>query len=75
MYQDIIVGLAETHLADNKELGIHGYSWFSNSKTEKHKNAKWWSGGVGFLISNEVTENYNVLILSQKEKGDFMVML
>ena len=64
-----IVGLAETHLADNNELGIQGYSWFSNSKTAKHKNAKRWSGGVGFLISDEITEDYNVSILNQTEEG------
>ncbi|CAG2212577.1 unnamed protein product [Mytilus edulis] len=43
---------------------INGYKWFGNNRKDICNNAWRGSGGVGFLISNEILENFDCGILN-----------
>ena len=49
-YLDLdIIGMAETHLMNDKLLEIDGYSWFGNNRKYIHIKAKKGLGGVGMF--------------------------
>ncbi len=64
-----IIGIAETHLVLNKVVTVNGYSWFGHNRKSIHVKAKCGSGGVGFLVKNELCEQFNVSILDNSYEG------
>ena len=64
-----ILALAETHLYKDDVLNINGYTWFGLNRKIIHINARKGSGGVGFLIRNDLLENYDVTILNKEHEG------
>ena len=64
-----ILGIAETHLVDGKGIKLNGYTWVGNNRKLIHKRAKTGSGGVGFLIKDNILQNFNVEILDDSIEG------
>ncbi len=58
-----IIGVAETHLRDDIEPYLSGYSVFTHNRTHLHKRAKTGSGGVCLFVKKHVMEMCNVSIL------------
>ncbi len=58
-----ILGIAETHLSPSDKIDIKGYNWFNHPRKHKHRYAKSSSGGVGFLIKDEMLKCFHVDIL------------
>ena len=50
-------------------LNIDGYTWYGFNREENHRNAKSGSGGVGFLISSRISNEFNVSILDRSFEG------
>ena len=55
-----ILGIAETHLTKANNIDLDGYTWFGKNRQLLHVNARNGSGGVGFLIKNELFEEFIV---------------
>ena len=70
-----ILGVAETHLRVGEQIDLEGYSWFGHNRKLIHKNAKTGSGGVGFLIKNEVLNSFNVNVLNDVTEGILWIKL
>ena len=69
-YLDLdIIGIAETHLMNEKLLEIDGYTWFGNNRKNIHIKAKKGSGGVGFLIRNDLSRQFNIMIEDDSVEG------
>ena len=64
-----ILAVAETHLCKDDVLNINGYSWFGLNRKLIHINARKGSGGVGFLIKNDLLEIYDINILNKEHEG------
>ncbi|CAG2231612.1 unnamed protein product [Mytilus edulis] len=64
-----IIGIAETHLTGKNEIRINGYKWFGHNRTELHERAKKGSGGVGFLVRDDIASRYNIEILDKSVEG------
>lgn len=47
-----IFGLCETHLKDNREINLPGYTWFGQNRQKLSSRAVRGSGGVGILLKN-----------------------
>ena len=62
-----IVGVAETHLSPHDSLEIDGYKWYSHPRQSKHRHAKCFSGGVGFLVKNTIFDSFQVNLLNDSE--------
>ena len=63
-----IIGVAETHLFGDQCLYFPGYTWYGQNRT-KHTKAKKGSGGIGFFIKHDVSENYIVETLDSEHEG------
>ena len=57
-----IIGLVEAHI-------LGGYRWFGNNRKSLHVNAKVGSGGVGFLVRNDILDRFNVSVLDDEYEG------
>lgn len=64
-----IIGIAETHLIDDKQLDIHGYKWYGNNRKQLHVRARTGSGGVGFLVKTFLLDTFNVSIFDDSNDG------
>ncbi len=64
-----ILGLAETHLVGESVLDIDGYRWYGHNRTKLHVRARAGSGGVGFLVKNELHEGYDIGVLDNEYEG------
>ena len=64
-----LVGIAETYLLGDRELEIDEYAWFGSNRKNIHIKAKKGSGGVGFLIRNNIMEHYNVMVEADTKEG------
>ena len=64
-----IIGLAETHLVGNEKIDFDGYQWFGKNRKSLHVNAKVGSGGVGFLIRDDIMNNFTVTVLDDTCEG------
>ena len=64
-----IIGVAETHLKNNECLEFEGYRWFGHNRTELHRNAWSGSGGVGFLVKQELLNSFDVKIEDNSTEG------
>lgn len=54
-----IFGLCETHLKDNSEISLPGYTWFGQNRQKLSSRAVRGSGGVGILLNNELVTEYD----------------
>ena len=70
-----IIGVAETHLLDDEELNISGYSWYGHCRKTRHFRCPGGSGGVGFMIKNEVKTDFDIRILDSTEDGILWIRL
>ena len=64
-----IIGIADTHLLNTQVIEIDGYSWFGNNRSNIHIRAKKGSGGVGFLVKNDIMGQYDVVIEDDTIEG------
>ena len=49
-----IICLSETHLFTNDVISLFGYTWFGHNRSVTHVRVNKASGGVGWLVKNEV---------------------
>ncbi|CAG2188857.1 unnamed protein product [Mytilus edulis] len=64
-----ILGIAETHLVKNNTISVDGYTWFGHNRIGIHIRAKAGSGGVGFLVRNDLMELFNVIVVEDSIDG------
>lgn len=50
-------------------LQLDGYKWYGNNRKNIHIRAKTGSGGVGFLIKNELLDYFDVSVLDDTSEG------
>jgi hypothetical protein len=70
-----ILSVVETYLWKRKVINVDGYKWFGNNRKDIHVNARKGSGGVGFLIKNDLLRYYRVKVLDDTEEGILWVKL
>lgn len=63
-----VISLNETHLKHNDVIHLQGYIWFGHNRM-KHFKAVKGSGGVGFLVKNELFEFYEVNVKDTSLEG------
>ena len=61
-----IMGLCETFLRGDEKLDIPGFSWIGHNRTVTDPRAQRGSGGVGFLIHQQVRDEYRIEILDKE---------
>lgn len=64
-----ILGIAETHLLHDNVLQVEGYKWFGLNRTIIHKRAKLGSGGIGFLVKNQLFNVFDISIVQNSFEG------
>jgi hypothetical protein len=69
-----ILGIAESHLVSGGVINMAGYTWLGQNRA---KNRKAWtgSGGVGFLIKDNVRKLYNINIKDSNSEGILWIQL
>ena len=70
-----IYGICETHLKGTDRIDIPNYNFFGFNRTLLHRRAPHAFGGVGFLIKNSVTRDYNLEIFDKIYDGIFGIRL
>ncbi|ESO89846.1 hypothetical protein LOTGIDRAFT_164534 [Lottia gigantea] len=60
-----VLFLCETFLRFNEKIAVNGYKWLGRNRDITHKKAKRGSGHVGFLIRNNIYDEYHVSILDE----------
>ena len=70
-----IIGLAETHLKLNRTISIKGFTWYGLNRDVSHKQAKRSSGGIGFLVRDDITAEYEVSTLDATYEGILWIQL
>lgn len=70
-----ILGVAENHLAGESVLSVTGYTWFGQNRKRLHVRARTGSGGIGFLVRNEIMENFHVVICDDSYEGILWIKL
>lgn len=70
-----ILGIAETHLVNDNMIELEGYRWFGNNRKVIHVRARTGSGGVGFLVKNELLNCFEVSILDNSSEGILWLQL
>lgn len=70
-----VVGIAESHLVGDNELNVPGYVWLGQNRKKLHIRAKGGSGGVGFLISENLLVSHSVTVLDSSEEGLLWIQL
>ena len=64
-YLDLdIIGIAETHLTGSDVLKVEEYRWFGSNRQNIHVRARAGSGGVGFLIHNDLCSVFDISIVA-----------
>ena len=58
-----LIGIAETHLTGIDVLNIDDYQWFGSNRQNIHIRARTGSGGVGFLIHDELCSIYDISVV------------
>ena len=64
-----ILGLAETHLKGHETIKLDGYLWFGHNRVELHRNAWSGSGGVGFLVKQDLLDSFDIKIEDKSSEG------
>ncbi|VDI21972.1 Hypothetical predicted protein [Mytilus galloprovincialis] len=70
-----IVGISESHLRDEQTIDLNGYKWIGNNRKTISTNAWRGSGGVGFLIKNNVFNNFDVNIFDRNRDDILWIYL
>ncbi len=58
-----LIGIAETHLRDDKSPMLDGYTAFTHNRTHLHRRARSGSGGVCLFIKSQLLQMYSATIL------------
>jgi exonuclease III len=64
-----IIGLAETLLRNDNSIHLDHYKVFGHNWKRIHKRAKKGSGGVGFLVREELLSMYDVYRVDDSHEG------
>lgn len=64
-----ILGIGETHLRRDQVLGMDGFTWFGSNRKGLHKKAKKGSGGVGFLVKNDIFKAHDITVQDDSTEG------
>lgn len=64
-----IIGIAETHLTGSSIVHFPGYKWFGNNRKGIHVRARTGSGGVGFLIKENMCSVFDIEVLDNSFEG------
>lgn len=56
-------------------MEVENYKWYGHNRINLHKNAKKGSGGVGFLVREELLNFYNIEILDKSTEGILWISL
>ena len=64
-----ILGIAESHLTGSDSINLDGYKWYGNNRKGIHVHARTGSGGVGFLIRNEICTLFDIKVLDNSFEG------
>ena len=64
-----IICIVETHLTEDKDLHVPGYTWYGHNRSLKHVRAKRGSGGIGLLVRDQVYEEFTVKISNKSIDG------
>ena len=64
-----IVGIAETHLKKEQTLTVPGYIWFGHNRQEQHHRAQTGSGGVGFLVKDDIMNDFKIAVKDASTEG------
>jgi hypothetical protein len=59
----------------DEELILDNYTFIGNNRTKLHINAKKGSGGVAFLLSNELLKDFNVSVIDNDNEGILWIKL
>lgn len=70
-----IIGVAETHLKGKDSIHLPGYKWYGNNRDQLHRRAVTGSGGVGFLVKEELLSRFTVTVLEQDYEGIMWLQL
>ena len=61
--------LSETHLKNNNNIDIHGFTWYGHNRVVKHVNAVRGSGGVGILIKDQLMNDFEITCIDKSVDG------
>ena len=64
-----MVGLADSHLVNKKEMNFEGYTWFGQNRTGLHCKARRGSGGIGLLIKNSLFNTFDIQTCDDSNDG------
>ena len=66
-----IYALCETHLRNDNVLSVEGYQWFGRNRHESEISRQAWrgSGGVGFLVSENLLRRYGASVIDASTEG------
>ena len=70
-----IISINETHHSHDLNIKFNNYSWFSNCRRTRHKNANVTHGGVGIFVNNELLNNFSVSIVDNTFDGILLLLL
>ena len=62
-----ILTFNETHLKDEENVSLPGYTWFGQNRSQLQVRARKASGGVGILVRNSLFKTYNGNIIDKGE--------
>ena len=64
-----VLSLCESFLTDKNVINIDGYTWFGTNRLSIDKRATRGSGGVGFLIKNNICNHFQIEKLDSSSEG------
>ncbi|VDI44476.1 Hypothetical predicted protein, partial [Mytilus galloprovincialis] len=70
-----IIGICETHLQSYQSIDIFGYEWFGNNRKNILVNSWRGSGGVRFLVSKSIIENFTCSVLNDNYEDILWISL
>ena len=64
-----IICITETHLPGDSNITMSNYTWFGHNRTLIHSRARRASGGVGWLIKNDLLNDYSFNVIDKSFEG------
>ena len=64
-----IICITETHLPGDSNITMSNYTWFGHNRTLTHSRARRASGGVGWLIKNDLLNDYSFNVIDKSFEG------
>lgn len=64
-----IICLNETHFLGNKVIDLPGYTWYGHNRSMIHVRANKGSGGVGWLVKNNLYNDFSFDIFDKSYEG------